>query len=467
MRADLPVLDHIVGLELPPSDPQSFEALLARGRAAAVPSLKPDGDEIAGFVYTSGTTGLPKGVMLSHGNLTSNIAAVTSIFPLSADDRTLSFLPWAHAFGQTCELHILISVGASTAINDELPQLIDNLPEVQPTILVAVPRIFNKIHAGVMRQVAEKPAFVRALFWSGVRSAKKRHAAQPLGPFESLGFALADKLIFSKVRARFGGRLKYAMSGSAALSREVAELIDALGIEVYEGYGLTETSPVVAMHRPGARKIGTVGQVIPGVRAALDAGASSEPDAGELIVYGPNVMKGYHDRPEENSKVYLPDGGFRTGIKEQYKLENGRYVMPSVLEEQLKLSPYIANVMLFGENKPFNVAVVVPNVETVNAWARDHHVALPAELTQSSEVHSMLDAELRRVSADFRGFEKPRASLLTLDDFTTENGLLTPTLKLKRAIVVQKYRAQIEALYASLAERPERVTGPKEARPAP
>jgi long-chain acyl-CoA synthetase len=400
--------------------------------------------------------------------VTSNVATVTSIFPLRSDDCTLSFLPWAHVFGQTCELHILLSIGASTAINDQLSELVRNLAEVKPTILVAVPRIFNKIHAGVLRQIAEKPAVVRALFSAGLRNAKKYRAHLSLRPLERVSLALADKLVFSKIRARFGGRLRYAVSGSAALSTDVAEFVDALGIDGYEGYGLTETSPVVSMNRPEARKLGSVGKVIPGVSVVIDRTVSPDADSGEIIVYGPNVMKGYNNRPEENAKALMPDGGFRTGdlgrldedgylaitgrIKEQYKLENGKYVMPSPLEERLKLSPYVANAMLFGENRPFNVAIIVPDMEAVRSWARDNHVELPADLEGSHALRSMMGTELEKAASAFRGFEKPRRFVLTLEDFTPENGLLTPTLKIKRRRVVDRYSRQIEALYASVTE---------------
>lgn len=466
-QSDLPALTQVLCLDAPRSDPSSYQELLARGRLNPVPSIEPAADDIAAFIYTSGTTGRPKGVMLSHGNLTSNIAAVTSIFPLSPEDRTLSFLPWAHAFGQVCELDTLLAVGASTAINDDVDRLVADLGEVKPTILLAVPRIWNELHASAARQIAEKPAFVRALFRGGLRAANKRRSGAALGSFETLGLALADKLIFSKIRAHFGGRLRYALSGSAALRREVAEFIDALGIEVYEGYGLTETSPVVTMNRPRAKKLGSVGQPIPGVRLVIDRAGSPDPESGEVVVYGPNVMKGYYNRPDENSKTITPDGGLRTGdlgrldsegflqitgrTKEQYKLANGKYVIPAPLEEQLKLSPYVDNVMLFGDNKPFNVAIVIPNVEAVRAWARRRQLELPADIAKSDEVASLLRREIANLSKSFRGFEKPRDILVVAEEPTTENGLLTPTLKLKRDKLLERCRTEIEALYAHRA----------------
>src|SRR5690606_10266852 len=276
------------------------------------------------------------------------------------------------------ELHCMLSMGASMGLAESVEKIVDNLAEVKPTILFAVPRIFNRIYNGVQKQIAEKPAPIRSLFYAGLRAAAKKRDGQPLGLLESMALGLADKLVFTKIRARFGGRLKYAFSGAAALSKEVGEFVDGLGIMVYEGYGLTETSPVATANFPGNRKIGSVGKAIPGVRIVIDTSVTGEEVNGEIVIYGPNVMQGYHNRPEENAAVFTQDGGFRTGdmgyldsdgylyitgrIKEQYKLENGKYVVPTQLEEAIKLSPFVANIMVHGANKPFNVAVIVPDL---------------------------------------------------------------------------------------------------------
>ena len=354
-------------------------------------------DDVAALIYTSGTTGNPKGVILSHANIASNVNAIHECFPMENGDRSLSFLPWAHVFGQTCELHGLFSMGASMAIAESVEKIIDNLAEVRPTLLFSVPRIFNKIYAGVQKQIATKPRAIQIAVQQALRLAAKERNGKKLMVAEHAAFnALTDKLVFSKVRARFGGELKYAFSGGAAISRDVAEFIDSLGVTVYEGYGLTETSPIATANWPGHRKIGSVGRALPGVRVEIVIGQpqmtakerrrkASVRDEGEIIVYGPNVMKGYFKRPEENAQVFTKDGGFRTGdqgyvdpagylyitgrIKEQYKLENGKYVVPSPLEEKLKLSPYILNAFVYGDNKPFNVALLVANVEAVREWA--------------------------------------------------------------------------------------------------
>ncbi len=462
IKSEIPSLEHVVGLELPEDKADSFKALLEQGAESPVEAIEPEQKDTAGFIYTSGTTGNPKGVILSHGNITSNINAIHAIFTFEADDRSLSFLPWAHSFGQTCELHALLSMGCSLAINDEVANLVANLADVRPTILFAVPRIFNRIYDGVNKQMADKPGMIQKLFQSGIKNATREHGGQGVGVMGGIGLTLADKLIFSKIREKFGGRLKYAISGSAALSKEVAEFIDALGIEVYEGYGLTETSPIATANRPGHRKIGSVGQAIPEVSIKIDKEVTGDAKNGEIVIYGPNIMQGYHKRDEENAKVLMADGGFRSGdmgyvdedgylyitgrIKEQYKLENGKYVVPSPLEEGLKLSPYVANVMIHGANKPYNVALVVLDEPAVRKWASDNGVEV-ADPTKNDKVRELIKSELEARGKDFKGYERPQKFMLISDDFTTENGMLTPTLKLKRRNVLAKYEGDLDALY--------------------
>ncbi len=366
----------------------SYEELCDRGRGKPSPILEPDSEDVAGYIYTSGTTGLPKGVLLRHRNFAYNVSAIHAIFPLSPDDRSLSFLPWAHSFGQVIELHTLFSMGSSMAIAESVPQIIPNLAEVHPTMLIAVPRIFNRIYDGLHKKMATESALRRRLFAAAVSTAAERKALAARGESSGwldLKFRILDKLVGAKVRARFGGRLKYAISGGAAISKAVADFIDDLGIQVYEGYGLTETSPMATANAPGQRKIGSVGRAIPGTRIEIDIAATDDPTQGEIIVHGHNVMMGYNALPEEDAKVFTADGGLRTGdmgrldeegflyitgrIKEQYKLENGKYVVPSPLEELLKLAPRVTNVMIYGANRPYNVALVVPDREALEAWA--------------------------------------------------------------------------------------------------
>ena len=464
MGEAVPSLQHVFGFELPESDPDSFASLRKQGQGKSVPSVSPAWDDIAGFIYTSGTTGKPKGVLLSHGNICSNINAIHACFTFEPDDRSLSFLPWAHSFGQTCELNGLLSMGASMAINDDIPNLLPNLAEVKPTILFAVPRIFNRIYDGVNKQMAERAGMVRSLFQSGITAAAKRNAGGSLSLGERAQLALADRLIFGKVRARFGGRLKYAISGSAALNADVAKFIDALGIEVYEGYGLTETSPIATANYHGHRKIGSVGKAIPQVEIIIDREVTGDAVNGEILIRGPNVMKGYHNQPDANKEVLLADGSFRSGdmgrldadgylyitgrIKEQYKLENGKYVVPSPLEEELKLSPFIANAMIYGANKPHNVALIVPDKVALEGWAKAENVDLSGDISKNARVLELLKKEVDTHSnTSFKGYEKPNQIAILTEDFTTDNGMLTPTLKLKRQKVLERYGTLVESLY--------------------
>lgn len=467
MRPGLPALRHVIATDGPRDDLRSLAGLRARGRMHPRPAIHPTPEDLAGLIYTSGTTGRPKGVMLTHENLVSNVEASASLFPLSPDDRSVSFLPWAHAYGQTVELHILVSVGASTAFNDAVDRLVDDLAEVKPTMLVAVPRIFSKIHAGVRAQMTAKPRAIQALFRAGLAAAIALRAGEQLGLWRRVVRWLADHLIFGKVRARFGGRLKWAFSGAGALGTEVGQFIDALGIDVYEGYGLTEAAPIVSANRPGARKLGSGGRPIPGVTVRIDTTRGGHAGEGEILVYGPNVMKGYHARPEENASAFTPDGGLRTGdlghvdgdgfvfitgrIKEQYKLENGEYVMPTELEEQLALSPYIANVFVHGANRPYNVAVIVLDVARVRAWAHDAGVTLDADLAGDPQVKALIASEVEARTSGARAFERLHGFVLTTEDFTIANDLLTPTLKLKRRNLLARYGAAIEELFGTAA----------------
>ena len=450
----------------------TYKALCESGKTVGL--AKPSKDDIAGLIYTSGTTGNPKGVMLTHANLAANVSAVHEVFPMEQADRSLSFLPWAHSFGQTCELHALFSMGASTAIAESVEKILDNLAEVKPTLLFSVPRIFNKIYASVQKTIASKPKPVQELVKQALKATAKERAGQRLRVRELTLLKIADKLVFSKVRERFGGRLKYAFSGGAAISREVAEFIDSLGIVVYEGYGLTETSPIATANCPGERRIGSVGRAIPGVRIEIDATQGDKKPAepgkplrveGEILIYGHNVMKGYYKRPEENAAAFTKDGGFKTGdmgyldpygylyitgrIKEQYKLENGKYVVPTPLEEAIKLSPYVLNVMVYGDNRPYNVALVAANMDAVKDWAQKSGVPGSGDsLLQNESVRALFKNEIEQCSKQFKGFESVQDFAVIAQDFTTDNGMLTPSLKLKRREVMKVHGKALDELYA-------------------
>ncbi|MEZ4549263.1 MAG: AMP-binding protein [Desulfobacterales bacterium] len=325
----------------------SMAAVEEMGRKNPVPSVKPHYSEIASLIYTSGTTGDPKGVLLSHGNFTTNVRAASRMFP-HADENvvTLSILPWAHSFGQTAEVFLGTYIGGSTGIIGSVDTIVDDMGKVRPTMLIAVPRVFNKVYASIHNMMREKGGLAEKLFNAAKQEAEKKRKTGK----SSLKLKILDKVVFGKIRARFGGRLKEAVTGSAAMNPEIAQFFIDIGIPTYDCYGLTETTPAMTMNSPAANRLGTVGRPIEKVTVEIDKSLTGEDsDDGEIICYGPNVMQGYHNKPEKTAEVIVNDPklgrGFRTGdrgrldedgflhitgrFKEEYKLENGKYVHPA------------------------------------------------------------------------------------------------------------------------------------------
>lgn len=448
----------------------SYEAFLRLGEGLSPVPARASAEQTAAIMYTSGTTGQPKGVVLTHANLLSNVLPLREVVFANQnpeDHLTLSFLPWAHAFGQTVELHLLVAVGGTMAIAESVDKLADNMREVRPTLLVAVPRVFIRIYAGAQRLLEQKPGWVGRLFRTGIRNANERARGKKLTLLERLVLIVADRLIFSKVRARLGGRLAFAVSGAAALPGEVSDFITALGIELYEGYGLTETSPIVSSNVPGDNKIGTVGRPLPGVRVVIDRSVGVDAQGGEIIVYGPNVMRGYHRR-DEGEAVLTQDGGFRTGdagylddegylhitgrIKERYKLSNGKYVVPGPLESAIKLSAFVSDAMVHGDGKPHNVALLVPDREALLSWANQNGLSSLGfdALCEHPEVRALMQREVERTLQGQRGYERVRDFRILREEFSLASETLTPSLKLRRHKIVERYRAELDAMY----ERP-------------
>jgi long-chain acyl-CoA synthetase len=459
----------------------SYAAIVQDGSRRPRVRVKPAPDDPAALLYTSGTTGEPKGVVLSHRNVLSNVLALRTIIEQTIErpeeHRSLSFLPWAHAFGHTVELHVMVAGGACIAIAEAVEKVVDDIREVRPTVLVAVPMVFLRIHAGVGRLMASRPRFVRWLFESGVRLSLRRSRGEALSLAERVLLAAADALVFSRIRARFGGRLRFAICGAAALPREAAEFVDAIGIEVYEGYGLTEASPIVSANTPGCRRAGSVGRALPGVRIEIDRSASTDPASGEIVVYGPNVMTGYHEREQENELVFTREHGLRTGdlgyldaddylyvtgrIKERYKLSNGKYVVPSLIEDKLRLSPLIDNVMVCGSDKPCNVALVAPDSAAVEGFAASRGLTAesPEALLRHPEVRAEFTREIERLCAELKGYERVRAFAFVPEPFSQENGTLTPSLKLRRSEITERWSRLLAELYLEGASSLERAGG--------
>jgi len=315
----------------------------------------------------------------------------------------------------------------------------------------------------VLKSVAAQPKPFQKLFERAMAAAARQKAGESIGFIDRAAIGIARKTIFSKIIARFGGRLKWAVSGAAALSREVAEFVDNLGITVFEGYGMTESSGVATASSPGARRIGAVGKPIPGVTITLDhTAAGSDAEQGEILVKGHCVMMGYYGKPEDTKAALTEDGALRTGdlgkidadgflsitgrVKELYKLENGKYVAPAPLEEQLTLSPFIAQAMVHGANRPYNVALIVPDMGALKEWGQAHGVA-GDKLLEAEPVRKLFADELAQHSGGWKGYERVQKFALLDEEFTTANDMLTPTLKVKRRNVMKRYEDRIASLY--------------------
>ncbi len=457
----LPSLERVIGLDLPAEHPDGFRHLLGVGDGSPAPVLHPPADALASLLYTSGTTGAPKGAEMTHGNLQSNLEAMREVFPLDPDERSLAILPWAHAFGQTCELHYGLGQGIAIAINGSPARLLDDLGEVSPTILVVVPQVLNRIHDEVHARVAGRSAIIRKVFRDGLATAEKHAAGERGSWLGELELSIDERLIFAGVRAELGGALRRVICGAAALDPHVAALIEAIGIEVYEGFGLTEAGPVVSANTPAHRRRGSAGRPLPGVRVRIDRRAG-DGEEGEIVVYGPSVMRGYHGRPRERRAALTDDGGLRTGdlgyldedgylfvtgrLEERYELSNGERVVPAPVEDRLSTSPFIKHAVLYGRHHPYNVAVVSCDKGALLRWAEAEGVET-GDLVRSHEVRALIEGECLRLGRDLRPYEVPAKALVVDEELTTRNGLLTPTLKVRRDEVVRRYRSEIAGLY--------------------
>ena len=393
------------------------------------------------------------------------LATNTTFDMQSGVDVALSFLPLAHIYGRTMD-YVLLFNGISIAYVEDVNTLPQVLLEVRPTILAAVPRVFEKLYARLMEQGSKATGLERKIFeWSidvANRAAPWRCGMRFAGPALKAQWALADKLVYSKIRAGVGGRLRIVFSGGAPLSRDLAEFFWSVGVPIYQGYGLTETSPVLTSNYPKNR-VGSSGRPIPNVSIQIA-------DDGEILAKGPCVMQGYYKSPEATREVLTEDGWFRTGDigyldadnylfitdrkKDLLKTAAGKFVAPQPIENALKSSPYILNAMVVGDQRKFVVALLVPNPVTVTAKAREQgmHFASHQEMVAHPWVRSLIDAELKRLTTHLAQWETIKRFALLAEDFTFDNGGLTFTMKLKRRVVEQRYRDVIAQLYADVAE---------------
>jgi long-chain acyl-CoA synthetase len=448
-------------------DALHYEALIAgagpaeieayRRRAAAVRS-----DQLASIIYTSGTTGEPKGVMLSHANFVSNEMASFETLVYGPDDVALSFLPLSHVYERLTDFGFLFR-GIPLAYVARMEDVVQALMEVRPTLAAAVPRFFEKLYATIMERGAQATGIRRRLFDWAVNVARRavpwRAYGQPASAGLRAQWFIADRLVYGKFRDGVGGRVRLFISGGAPLARELAEFFITVGIPISQGYGLTETSPVVTNNIVAPNKVGTVGHPIRDVEVCIA-------DDGEILVRGPCVMMGYYQKPEETREVISPDGWFSTGDigyldpdgylvitdrkKDILKTAGGKMIAPAPVENALKTSPYIQNAALVGDKRRFIAALIVPNVPAVEARARQEGLtfASPAELCAHPWVHKLIEGEIARLTAGLAQFETIKRFALLDTDFSFANGEMTYTLKLKRRVIEQRYADVIERLYA-------------------
>jgi long-chain acyl-CoA synthetase len=421
-------------------------------------------DDVATLIYTSGTTGDPKGVMLTHGNLTSNVMSGLQVLPLRDTDECLSFLPLSHVFERMAGHYCMMQSGTIINYATSIDTVSADMLELRPTVVLSVPRLYEKIYARVLDAAMSGSPIKRRIFrWAkatGERWAEYRLARRPVPRGLGFRYRLAHRLVFAKLQARVGGRLRFFVSGGAPLSAEIAKFFYAAGLPILEGYGLTETSPVIAVNTFDALKLGTVGRPLPGVEVRI---ASD----GEILTRGPHVMKGYFGKPEATAETIDPDGWLHTGDigvldaegflritdrkKDMIVTAGGKNIAPQPIENLVKTSKFVSNAVMLGDRRKFPIMLVVPNLDTLKAWAARKNIRfdpddVPALLAQDA-VRAKMDREVLRPLVDVAHFEVPKRLLLLPEDFSVETGELTPTLKVKRRVVEQNHREAIEAVY--------------------
>jgi len=474
IRDQTPALRHIIIFDAPgqgplPPDVIPFsqairdgsevlksEPELVRSRTA---SIKPE--DVFTIVYTSGTTGEPKGVMLTHRNLVSNIEAVNHAgFQFTAQDRTLSFLPLSHILERMVGYYCMLYFGGSIAYAEGLESMPKNLVEVKPTVFISVPRVYEKFYSRIMDNVASEKGIKKDLAdWAlktAAEYAETRLSDRAPSVFLNAKYFIADKLVLSKIRKRLGGQLRLLGSGGAALPKQLGHFFYGIGLTILEGYGLTETSPVICFNRPGGFKFGTVGQPVPGVEVRIA-------EDGEILTSGPHVMKGYFNKPKETSEAITPDGWFHTGdigeidadgylkITDRKKdliiTSAGKNIAPQFIENMVKTSKYVTQIVVIGDKRKYPSALVVPNMENLRKFADVNRIP-ESEILTSNAVIEEIYRDIERLSQDLAPFERIKKIALLEKEFTIDSGELTPSLKIRRNIVEKKYKETIDKLYS-------------------
>ncbi|MFN7940002.1 MAG: long-chain fatty acid--CoA ligase [Thermoanaerobaculia bacterium] len=464
VAAEMPAVEKLVlvGGAAPAGRAVDFAAFLASGAAVDASWFEMEArraapDDLATFIYTSGTTGDPKGVMLTHGNIISNVLASDGLLNFQKTWTALSFLPLAHSFERTID-YVYFYQGVTIAYAESVQTVAQNLMEVKPQIFGSVPRVYEKVMARVIENATAQGGLKSRIFHWAV--ATGRAALPKRMRFEKGGLALrlADRLVFSKVRERLGGKFAFAVSGGAPLGRDVAEFFWGAGIPILEGYGLTETSPVISVNYPAAVKLGTVGRPIPGVTVRIA-------DDGEILARGPNIMRGYFGKPQATAEAIDSDGWFHTGDighlddegflvitdrkKELIVNAYGKNIAPAPIENDLKVGRFVGQAVVIGDRRQFLVALIVPDFDALKSWTAAQAIGGSLEqVLADARVRALFQTEVDRVNQHLARYEQIRAFDLLPAELTLEGGELTPTMKVKRRVILSKYKDAIDRLYA-------------------
>ncbi len=471
IKHQAPALKYIIALDPDATGPDvmPFADVLARGKAALSKyprwqeeALQSKPDDLATLIYTSGTTGDPKGVMLTHGNLTSNVVSGLKSLDLRDGDECLSFLPLSHVFERMAGHYCMWQSGCTINYAQSIESVSADLIERKPTVVLSVPRLYEKIYARIIEGASASNLKRKIFNWSrkaGEQWADLVMAGKPVPFGVKLSKAIGDKLVFSKLQQRTGGRLRFFVSGGAPLSSEIAKFFYAAGLPIYEGYGLTETSPVITVNATTAIRMGTVGKPIVGVEVKI------APD-GEILSRGPHIMKGYYNKPEATRDVIDEEGWFHTGdigmidpdgylkITDRKKdiivTAGGKNIAPQPIENRVKGNKYILNAVMLGDKRKFPIMLVVPNLDELRNWAKEKGLSAASDsaLISMTECGDKIEEEVKKALRDLASFEMPKKVVLVERDFSIESGELTPTLKVKRRVVEKNYQTMIEGVYS-------------------
>jgi long-chain acyl-CoA synthetase len=420
-------------------------------------------DDLCTIIYTSGTTGEPKGVMLTHKNILSNVRAALNSFPIDDKDTFLSFLPLCHIFERMAGYYTCFTAGSTLCFAESIETVSQNLLEAKPTLMMTVPRLFERMHSRIIKNVSSESSLRQKIFYWAIDIGRKYVASKKYGklsPIITTQNKLADRLVFKKIKEKTGGNLRFFISGGAALSKELGEFFDAIGISILEGYGLTESSPVIAANRIDDYKFGTVGKPLPGVEVKI------APD-GEILARGDNIMQGYYKNKKETDAA-IKDRWLHTGDigefdkdgflnitdrkKHLFKTTAGKYIAPTPIENLFSASEFVDQFVLIGDKRMFLTALIVPDYEAIKEYADSHRIPYNNldDLVKKKEIYDLFEKELTKFQKKLANYEKVRKFALLEKPFTLENGEITPSLKVKRKIVEEKYSHLIDEMYRGL-----------------